>query len=147
MAAEWGLLFSSGWMCLIPRIRGSPPASIVSGTRRKDISKQPSVAARVQTRARLGRYTWIMHACWQPAVRGDRGRAIELVHQADAIFHELGMEPFAQQAVQVAEAIKARMHAPARLRAPSPAQSWACGRWKFYARWCRAVLTRRSLPP
>jgi class 3 adenylate cyclase/tetratricopeptide (TPR) repeat protein len=121
-AAERGLLFSSGWMCLIPRIRG-----VAASVNRQwdeaegDFQAAIEVAARVQARPELGR-VYLDYARMLAArrKRGDRGRAIELVHQADAIFHELGMEPFAQQAAQVAEAVKARMHSPARPRPSSP---------------------------
>jgi class 3 adenylate cyclase/DNA-binding CsgD family transcriptional regulator/tetratricopeptide (TPR) repeat protein len=120
-AAERGVLFSSGWMFLLPRVFGVA-ASVDKRWDEAERRLQAAIdmAAGVQARPELGRaYLDYARMLAARGKRGDRGRATELVQQAGVIFHELSMEPFVRQAAQVAKALKARMSPPSRLR-PSP---------------------------
>ena len=112
LAADQGVLFtgSSGWVFLIPRVLG-----IIAVLHRQwdeaeaHFQAAIEVATRLGARPELGR-THLDYARML-AARGrkdDRRRAIELLRQASAIFHELSMEPFIRRAAQCAEALQAR---------------------------------------
>ena len=106
-AAERGVLFSSGWMFLIPRVRGV--AAAVSGRwETADAHFQTAIdrATGLGARPELGR-TYLDYARMLVAQGGEtnRRRAIELVKQASPIFLDRGMLPFARRAAQLADAL------------------------------------------
>ncbi|MGH7303533.1 MAG: adenylate/guanylate cyclase domain-containing protein, partial [Candidatus Rokuibacteriota bacterium] len=116
-AAERGVVFSSGWMCLVPRVLGIADAL---GQRWKAAEAHFQSAIAVATAAgaqpELGR-TYLDYARMLAArgAQGDRDQASELVPQAAAIFLELGMRPFAMDAASLADALGVRLAA-----APKP---------------------------
>jgi class 3 adenylate cyclase/tetratricopeptide (TPR) repeat protein len=121
-AEERGVVFSSGWMFVIPRVLGS----IDTLNSRWDAAEARfrvavEVATRVGARPELGR-TYLDYArMW--LVQNDpsnRARAIELVTQASQIFVELGMHPFVRRAEQLAEALGTRLPPASQRRAPYP---------------------------
>jgi class 3 adenylate cyclase/DNA-binding CsgD family transcriptional regulator len=109
--AERGVLFSSGWMFLIPRVLGVAAAL----NRQWDTAEahfQVAIEGATSNGARpeLGRA--YLDFARMLAARGDRSdhdHSIELVKQAGRIFLELGMEPFVQRAAQLAETLQGRM--------------------------------------
>ena len=108
-AAARGVLFSSGWMFLIPRVLGVAAAL----NRRWDTAEAHfKVALEGATsngaRPELGRA--YLDFARMLAARGDRSdHAIALVEQAGQIFLKLGMEPFVQRAAQLAEMLQGRI--------------------------------------
>jgi serine/threonine protein kinase/class 3 adenylate cyclase/tetratricopeptide (TPR) repeat protein len=118
-ALEREVLFSLGWVFLIPRVLG------VAATlqRRWDTAEAHfqaaiGVATSVGARPELAlTYLDYAHMLAARGGRSGRRRAIELVKQAGAIFHELGMEPFARRA---AEAPQVRVSVAPRPRAADP---------------------------
>ena len=116
---ERGVLFSRGWMFLIPRILG------VAATmeRQWDIAESHFQAAvdvgtNVGARPELGR-TNLDYACMLVARgrRGDRRRAAELFGRAKMLFHELGMEPFLRRTEELANKLRVRIPQDPRLSA------------------------------
>ena len=110
-ALERGVLFSHGWVFLIPRVLGVA-ATLNRWWDKAEAYFQTAIeaAASVGARPELGR-TYLDYARML-AARGsmsDYRHAIELVTQAGSIFHELGMQPLAQRAAQLTEALQARM--------------------------------------
>jgi hypothetical protein len=104
--AEQGVLFSSGWMYLIPRVLG-----VAAGLNQwwdeaeTHFQTASEVAVRSRARPELGR-TYLDHARML-VTRGaasDQHRALELITRARPIFHDLGMHPFTQRMWQHAEA-------------------------------------------
>jgi len=114
-AAERGVLVSTGWMFLIPRVLGNIAAA--SGQRDAAAAQFQSaidVATRIGARPELGR-TCLDYARMLSGMGGRTDRAIEFVQQGAAVFLELGMSPFAEQSVRLAEALQISIHAaPAR---------------------------------
>jgi tetratricopeptide (TPR) repeat protein len=110
MAVKRGIFFSSGWICLLPRVLGV--AATLNGWWDKAESYfQMAIEAATHAGARpeLGR-TYLDHARML-AVRGgvnDHHRAMGFVIQAGSIFHDLGMIPFIQRAEQLREALQDR---------------------------------------
>ncbi|MBI3302300.1 MAG: AAA family ATPase, partial [Deltaproteobacteria bacterium] len=109
LAAERGVVFSSGWLFMIPRVLGVA-ATLNRWWDKAEAHFQAAIetATRVSARPELGR-SYLDYARML-AARGsgsDRRRAIELVGQATLIFNELGMEPFAWRAARLAEALQA----------------------------------------
>jgi class 3 adenylate cyclase/tetratricopeptide (TPR) repeat protein len=118
-AAERGVLFSSGWIFLIPRILGvSATLKHRWDTAEAYFEEAINVATNAGALPELGRsyldYARMLAVRHQ---RHDRRRAIDLVRQADPIFLELGMEPSTRQAAQFAEALQTRI--PLTPRAPA----------------------------
>ena len=104
-AAERGLLFSSGWMFLIPRVLGV--AARVKG--QFDLAEahfQTAVeaATRVGARPELAR-TYLDQAELLIAQGGTshRSRIVELLKEAAAIFLDFGMQPFARRSARLAQ--------------------------------------------
>lgn len=106
-AAERGVVFSSGWMFLLPRVFG------VAATlgRRWDAAKVHfreaiDVATAAGARPELAR-TYLDYARMLVAQGGDgsRAEAAELVKTATSIFTGLGMAPFARRADALASAL------------------------------------------
>ncbi len=122
LAVQRGVLFSTGWVFLIPRVLGV--AATLNGWWDKAeayFQTAIEVATRVGARPELGRA--FLDYARMLATRGGRShrrRAIELVHQAGPIFHELGMEPFARRVEQLTEALQAPMPLAARPHPTSP---------------------------
>jgi class 3 adenylate cyclase/tetratricopeptide (TPR) repeat protein len=110
-AAERGILFSSGWMFLVPRVLGNADAV----NRRWDeaeahFQSAMDVATRTGARPELGRSD--LDYARMLTTRGaasDRRRAIELVSQAGAIFLDVGMQPFIRDAARLAETLGGRI--------------------------------------
>jgi class 3 adenylate cyclase/DNA-binding CsgD family transcriptional regulator len=121
-AAPRGVQFSSGWMCLIPRVLG-----VAAGLKRRwgeaEAYFQEAIerASQAGARPELGR-TYLDYARLLASRRrsGDRARAIELVTEAGHIFDELDMRPFTRRAVQLAGGLQARLAVPKRRRAVPP---------------------------
>ena len=117
-AAERGVLVSTGWMFLIPRVLGNIAAW--SGQRDAAAAQFESaidVATRIGARPELGR-SCLDYARMLSGEGGRTDRAIELVRQGAAVFAELGMSPFVEQSARLAEALPVRIHA-ARARRPA----------------------------
>jgi class 3 adenylate cyclase/tetratricopeptide (TPR) repeat protein len=113
-AAARGVVFSSGWMFLIPRILGVAGMLNRQWDTAEDYLRQAiEVGTGVGARPELGRsYLDYARLLRSRRRKGDRQRAAELVEQASRIFVELGMEPFRQRAAQLIT--------PRRSRPPSP---------------------------
>jgi hypothetical protein len=109
LAAERGALFSSGWMYLLPRILGV----IATLNRQWDTAQTHfqtaiEVATSVGARPELGRsYLDYARLLVARGTGSDRRQAIELVQQAGPLLLDLGMQPLAQRAAQLAEALQA----------------------------------------
>ena len=121
-AAERGVLFSSGWMFLVPRILGNADAV----NRRWDAAEAHfqsalDVATRTGARPELGRaHLDYARMLASRGARYDRQRAIEMVSQAGAIFLELGMPPFTREATRLAEKLWSKLPSAAKPRAEYP---------------------------
>ncbi len=105
LAVERGVLFSSAWIFLIPRVLGVL-ATLNRWWDRADAYFRAAIDAATQAGARpeLGR-SYLDYARMLVA-RGhkkDQRRIFTLVKQAAPIFDELGMQPFVRQAAQLAE--------------------------------------------
>jgi class 3 adenylate cyclase/DNA-binding CsgD family transcriptional regulator len=111
MAVERGVLFSSGWMCLLPRVLG------VTATLNRwwDIAQshfQTAIEVATSTGARpeLGRsYLDYARLLVARGTGSDRRQAIELVQQAAPLLIEPGMPPLARRAARLAEALQAHI--------------------------------------
>jgi class 3 adenylate cyclase/DNA-binding NarL/FixJ family response regulator len=119
--AQQHVLFSSGWMFLMPRVLGV--ADRINGRWNEaetHLQAAMAMAANVQARPELGRtcldYAHMLVARGQ---RGDRDRAVELVQQASSMFHALGMAPFTRQAEQLAAVLQTHLPLPSRPHAAS----------------------------
>ena len=115
-ASARGVVFSSGWMFLIPRILGVAAALHRQWeTAEAQFHEAIEVASRVGARPELGRaYLDYARLLMSRRRRGDRQRAMALVEQASRVFAELGMEPFMQRATQLATPRRAHPPAPQR---------------------------------
>jgi DNA-binding winged helix-turn-helix (wHTH) protein/tetratricopeptide (TPR) repeat protein len=108
LAAERGLLWSSGWMFLIPRVLGVA-ATLRRQWDRAEAYFHTAVAAGERNGARpeLGRtyldYARMLRARASP---GDRPRALELLTHAGAILADLEMVPFIHRVQQLTEALR-----------------------------------------
>jgi class 3 adenylate cyclase/tetratricopeptide (TPR) repeat protein len=121
-AAERGVLFSTGWMFLIPRVLGNADAA----NRRWDVAEAHfqsalDVATRRGARPELGRsYLDYARMLASRGARNDRPRAIEMVSQAGAIFLEVGMPPFTREAARLAEKLRSRIPSATKPRVEYP---------------------------
>jgi tetratricopeptide (TPR) repeat protein len=107
-ATTGGILFSAGWVCLIPRVLGVG-AALQRWWDKAEAHFQMAIdaATRAGARPELGR-SYLDYARML-ATRGGmthRQRAAEMLTQARAIFAELGMVPFVQRAHQLAESLQ-----------------------------------------
>jgi hypothetical protein len=121
LAAERGLLWSSGWMFRIPRVLGVAAMLQQQWDRAERYFHTAMAAAeRSSARPELGRtyldYARMLHA---RATMGDRSRALELLSRAGAMFADLGMAPFTHRVEQLTEVL----HPPL---APDGASRPAC---------------------
>jgi DNA-binding winged helix-turn-helix (wHTH) protein/tetratricopeptide (TPR) repeat protein len=103
MAAERGVLFSSGWMFLIPRVLGVAATLFRQwDTAEAQFHVALDTATRTGARPELGRayldYARMLAARRMP---GDRQRAIAYMARAGNIFHALNMTPFVQRVQQL----------------------------------------------
>jgi class 3 adenylate cyclase len=122
LAAERGVLFSSGWMCLLPRVLGvTATLNHWWDTAQTYFQTAIEVATSVGARPELGR-TYLDYARLLVArgTTSDRRQAVELVQQAGPLLLELGMQPFARRAAQLAEALQARVPFVSQQRATYP---------------------------
>jgi eukaryotic-like serine/threonine-protein kinase len=105
-ASAQGIVFSSGWMFLIPRALG-----VAASVRRRwetaeaHFREAVEVAAKTSARPELAR-THLDYARMLIRRGGESNRrtALELVKAAGPIFSELGMQPFAERASAVSQA-------------------------------------------
>jgi class 3 adenylate cyclase/tetratricopeptide (TPR) repeat protein len=121
-AAARGVVFSSGWMFLIPRILGvAATLNRHWGTAEAHFREAIEVASRIGARPELGRsYLDYARLLVSRRRRGDRQHATALVEQASGVFAELGMEPFMQRAAQLVKPRHARPTSPIRRAIAAP---------------------------
>ncbi|MBI3796853.1 MAG: hypothetical protein HY268_07785, partial [Deltaproteobacteria bacterium] len=115
-AEEEGVIFSRGWVFLIPRVLGVA-ASLNRWWDKAEGHFQAAIniATRVGARPELGRsYLDYARMLAERNEGRDRSRAVESVEQAGLIFNELGMAPFAERAARLAEALQAPLPLPRR---------------------------------
>jgi tetratricopeptide (TPR) repeat protein len=105
---ERGVLFSSGWVYLLPRVLGvAATLQQQWETAAAHFQAALSAAHRTDARPELGR-TYLDYARMLVA-RGrmsDQRRAIDLAQQARAIFADLDMHPFAQRTAELIEVLQ-----------------------------------------
>jgi class 3 adenylate cyclase len=110
-AAERGVLFSTGWVFLIPRILGVAE-SLQQRWEAAEAHFRAAidVATDVGARPELGR-AYLDYACMLAARgrRRDRHRALDLVKLADPVLQSLGMEPFLRRTTRLAETLHGRL--------------------------------------
>jgi class 3 adenylate cyclase len=103
-AAERGVVFSSGWIFLVPRMLGLA-SSLAGAWDRAEAHFATAVEIAIEQGARpeLAR-TYLDDARMRLArnARGDRDLVIERIGTAQAIFEELGMVPFTRQCAELA---------------------------------------------
>ncbi len=107
-AVDRGVVFSRGWIFLIPRILGVAATLKQRWDKAEDYFQLAiRTATHVGARPELG-LTYLDYA--RMLVHRDgmnsNGRAIELLHQSHSILQTLGMDPFAQEVVQLIESIQ-----------------------------------------
>jgi predicted ATPase/class 3 adenylate cyclase len=121
-AAARGVVFSSGWMFLIPRILGI--AAMLNRqweTAENHFHQAIEVGTGAGARPELGRsYLDYARLLVSRRRKGDRQRAAELVEQASRIFAELSMEPFIQRAAQLIKPRRPRPSLPQRRSIATP---------------------------
>ena len=105
-AADRGIVFSSGWMCLVPRVLGVAAAmdhrwDAAAGYFRGALEVATAAGARPELARTCLDYARMLSA--QPG--GGRTEAAALVTRAGALFTELGMAPFARRADDLARAL------------------------------------------
>jgi class 3 adenylate cyclase len=108
--AERGVLFSRGWMFLIPRILGLA-ATVNRGweVAESHFGTAIAVATDVGARPELGRtYLDYAHMLVTRGRKGDRRRAAELAELAQSLFDELGMEPFLRRTEELVSRLRVR---------------------------------------
>ncbi len=105
--AKRGIVFSWGWVFLIPRVLGLA-AMLHHEWDQAETHFQTAidVATEVGAHTELGR-SYLDYACLFIARNGtdDRSQAIEYLHRAYQLLHELGMAPFAQRATELTVAL------------------------------------------
>jgi class 3 adenylate cyclase/DNA-binding CsgD family transcriptional regulator len=122
MAAERGVLFTSGWVFLLPRVLGV--ATTLLGQR--DVAEAHfraaiEAATRAAAQPELGRtYLDYARTLIGRGELNDRCRAIALLRQAASIFSGLGMDPFFQRATQLAEMLQVPVQLPSSKPVDSP---------------------------
>ena len=118
LAAERGVLFTHGWVFLIPRVLGVA-ATLNQWWDKAEAHFQTAidVATGVGAKPELGRsYLDYARMLAGRGGRNDRRRAIALLRQAAPIFDELGMKPFVRRSAQLAEMLQVRISLPLRPR-------------------------------
>jgi tetratricopeptide (TPR) repeat protein len=121
-AMRQGVLFAPKWTVLLPRIRGTAAALAGRWNEAEEYFQTAiETAIRVGARPELGRS--YLDCARMVAARGaepDHDRALSLVRQAEVVFGELDMVPFAYQAKWFARALRARTVAGMRPYAVHP---------------------------
>jgi DNA-binding CsgD family transcriptional regulator len=107
-AVEQGVVFSTDWPFLLQRILG-----VAAALHHWWDKAEAHFQAAIETATTLGARPELGRSCLDYARtlatrkgKGDRDRITELIKQAHALFHELGMEPFARRATQLAETLQ-----------------------------------------
>ncbi len=120
LAAERGVIVSTDWVFLIPRVLG-----VVASLNQQWDEAETYFQTAIDTAERMGARPELGRTCLDYArmlaVRNqasDRAQALGLIQQAAAIFGELGMEPFVQQVAQLAGELKADVPQAPQLSAP-----------------------------
>lgn len=106
-AVDQGLLFSIGWVCLLPRVLGVAAAlNCWWDVAETHFQTALDAAGRCDARPELGR-TYLDYARMLAARNGqsDRQRASTLINQAYALLTPLRMTPFVERATALAEAL------------------------------------------
>ena len=122
MAAERGVLFTSGWVFLLPRVLGVA-TPLLGREDEAEVHFRAAVeaASRAGSRPELGRtcldYARMLITRGSPS---DRCEAIALLRQAAALFSELGMAPFFLRTTQLAKMLQAPLHVPPKELTASP---------------------------
>jgi class 3 adenylate cyclase len=100
LARSRGMMFSSGWVFLLPRVLGVAAAVLRSWEdAEKHFSEAISVAKRLGARPELARSCFDhAHMLTARGSEGDRDRAIDLLMEAHGLFAELGMRPLERSA-------------------------------------------------
>jgi class 3 adenylate cyclase/tetratricopeptide (TPR) repeat protein len=120
-AVERGIVFSSGWMCLVPRVLGVAAAmdrrwDAATGYFREAIDVATGAGARPELARTCLDYARMLVA--QPG--GARAEAAELVARARSLFAELGMSPFARRADDLARELHVNVTAATAERGEYP---------------------------
>jgi tetratricopeptide (TPR) repeat protein len=122
LAVERDVIFSSGWVFLIPRVLG-----VAAALNHWWDKAETHFHTALETAKNIGARPELGRSCLDYArmlvargAQGDRPRAVDLVGQAGLIFSELGMEPFTQQTVQFAEALDISIPVASRQLTTSP---------------------------
>jgi hypothetical protein len=119
-ALDRGVIFSSWWIFLIPRILGV--AATLNGWWKQaeaHFQAATDIALRVGAKPELGR-TYLDYARMLVArhQETDQLRALDLVNQAEAIFAALGMHAFLLQSRQLADTLRVLSVVPIPREAP-----------------------------
>jgi tetratricopeptide (TPR) repeat protein len=108
LAAEHSVVFSPGWVFLLPRVFGV--AATLNGwwdQAEAHFSSAIERASSVGARPELARsYLDYARMLMVRGGMGDQSLAGKLLAQARHLFQELGMEPFTQRAIQLAETVQ-----------------------------------------
>jgi class 3 adenylate cyclase/tetratricopeptide (TPR) repeat protein len=118
-ATERGVVFSSGWVCLVPRVLGVAATLQRQWDRAEAFFEQATSTARTLgarpelARSELGLARMLVAR----GRRRDRPRAVDLVNRATGLLHELGMEPFKRAARALAETLQTALAPVPRRRA------------------------------
>ena len=116
MALSRGIVFTSGWEFLVPRVLGVA-ASVGRDWEKAEAHFQAaiSVASRLGARPELGRSRLdYARMLTKRNVKGDRASAAEMTAQAATLLAELGMEPFLREAERLAITLETRVSSTAR---------------------------------
>jgi len=106
-AMEQGVVFSRGWVFLLPRVLGVA-ATLKHWWDKAEMHFQGAIetATKVNARPELGRsYLDYARMLTVRNEGSDRARAREFVEKAHGIFNQLGMAPFAERAARLAETL------------------------------------------
>jgi class 3 adenylate cyclase len=118
---DHGVVFSRGWVFLIPRVLGvAATTNSWWEQAEQHFMSAIDIALNVNARPELGRtYLDYAHMLVARRHKGDRSRAVALASQAGLIFHEFGMGPCARDATLLAERLQRRKPPVRQVRAAS----------------------------
>jgi len=108
LALSRGIVFTSGWEFLIPRVLGVAAAVNRDWSKAEDYFQAAiSVAGRLRARPDVGRSQLdYARMLTRRNAKGDRARAGELAAEAATVFVELGMEPFSREVALLADSLQ-----------------------------------------